>query len=150
MNLQASSQAAAARGLVRSDPHEPGISRVRTSEVFLYRGQPGAEITQGEILDRIRALRIPPAWENVWISPDPLGHVQAIGVDSKGRTQYIYHRLWREQRDAQKFPHMLRFASALPRLRRAAMAALKRGDQAPRPLPPPRARPIHPRTVPPA
>jgi DNA topoisomerase-1 len=130
MSLQASSQAAAVRGLVRSDPHEPGISRVRTSQGFLYRDPSGAEITQGENLDRIRALRIPPAWENVWISPDPLGHVQAIGVDSQGRTQYIYHRLWREQRDTQKFAHMLRFASALPGLRRAVVADLKRGDLA--------------------
>src|SRR5258708_8680603 len=114
MSLQASSQAAAVRGLVRSDPHEPGISRVRTSQGFLYRGQSGAEITQGEILDRIRALRIPPAWENVWISPDPLGHVQAIGVDSKGRTQYNYHPLWPEQRHAPEVRHILRVARRPP------------------------------------
>jgi DNA topoisomerase IB len=62
----------------------------------------------------------------VWISPDPLGHIQATGVDSKGRLQYIYHRVWREQRDAQKFGHMLRFASALPSLRTATVQDLRR------------------------
>jgi len=126
MSLEASSLAAAVSGLVRSDPQSPGITRVRGREGFRYRDPSGAEITQGEDLDRIRALRIPPAWENVWISPDPLGHIQATGVDSRGRTQYLYHRLWREQRDAQKFAHMLRFASALPALRTATVDDLKR------------------------
>ena len=126
MSLETSSLAAAVEGLVRSDPHSPGITRERSQQGFRYRDPSGAEITQRETLDRIRALRIPPAWENVWISPDPLGHIQATGVDSRGRTQYLYHRLWREQRDAQKFDHMLRFASALPGLRTAAMDDLKR------------------------
>src|SRR6202034_3540386 len=58
--------------------------------------------------------------------PDPLGHVQATGVDSRGRTQYRYHQLWREQRDAQKFAHMLRFASALPALRTTTLQDLRR------------------------
>jgi DNA topoisomerase I len=62
----------------------------------------------------------------VWISPDQLGHIQATGVDSRGRTQYLYHQLWREQRDAEKFAHMLRFGRALPTLRTAAAADLRR------------------------
>jgi DNA topoisomerase IB len=128
MSLEASSLAAAVEGLVRSDPHSPGITRVRGPEGFRYRDPSGAQIMQGETLDHIRALRVPPAWENVWISPDPLGHIQATGVDGRGRTQYRYHQLWREQRDAQKFVHMLRFASALPGLRTAAMDDLKRRD----------------------
>ena len=53
---------------------------------------------------------------------DPLGHIQATGVDSRGRTQYLYHELWREQRDAQKFTHMLTFAAALPALGRPPCA----------------------------
>jgi DNA topoisomerase IB len=126
MSLEASSPAASVSGLVRSDPHSPGITRARGRQSFRYHDPAGGEITQGETLDRIRALRIPPAWENVWISPDPLGHIQATGMDSRGRTQYIYHRLWREQRDAQKFAHMLRFASALPALRTATVQDLKR------------------------
>ncbi|HUE60571.1 MAG TPA: hypothetical protein VMO88_13405, partial [Acidimicrobiales bacterium] len=73
---------------------------------------------------RIRALTIPPGWKDVWISPDPLGHIQATGVDGRGRTQYLYHELWREQRDAQKFAHMLRFAAALPALRTATVRDL--------------------------
>jgi DNA topoisomerase IB len=62
----------------------------------------------------------------VWIAPDALGHIQALGVDSRGRTQYRYHHLWREQRDAQKFDHMLRFAGALPSLRAATLRDLRR------------------------
>ena len=126
MSMDASSLASAVAGLVRSDPHRPGISRERLPHGFRYRDPSGAEITDEETLDRVRALRIPPAWENVWISPEPLGHIQATGVDSKGRLQYLYHQLWREQRDAQKFGHMLRFARALPSLRTATMEDLRR------------------------
>jgi Topoisomerase IB len=85
-----------------------------------------AEVTQREVLQRIGALAIPPAWADVWISPDPMGHIQATGVDSRGRTQYRYHQQWREQRDAQKFLHMLRFASVLPALRAATVEDLAR------------------------
>jgi len=99
MSLGASSLSAAVPGLVRSDPHRPGITRARSQGGFRYRDPSGAELTDEETLDRIRALRIPPAWENVWISAEPLGHIQATGEDSKGRVQYIYHLLWREQRD---------------------------------------------------
>src|ERR1700744_5122629 len=129
--------ASAVAGLTRSDPHGPGISRVRDESGFRYRDPAGADITDADVtsratLDRIRALALPPAWTNVWISPDPLGHIQATGVDSAGRTQapvvdaagrtqYRYHELWRLQRDAQKFEHMLRFAAALPSLRAATI-----------------------------
>jgi DNA topoisomerase-1 len=101
------------------------IGRVRDEGGFRYLDPSGAHVTDAVTLDRIRALRIPPAWTDVWISPDPLGHVQATGTDSKDRLQYLYHRLWREQRDAQKFGHMLRFADALPRLRTAAADDLR-------------------------
>jgi len=126
MSLGTLSPEAAVAGLVRSDPHGPGISRVRDQGAFRYLDLSRAEITQADVLDRIRALRIPPAWDPVWISPEPLGHIQVTGVDSKGRTQYIYHQQWREQRDAQKFSHMLRFAGALPALRSAAQEDLRR------------------------
>jgi DNA topoisomerase IB len=125
MSLEAPSLAAAVPGLARSDPHGPGINRVRDTDGFRYLDPSGATITDAATLDRIRALRIPPAWADVWISPDPFGHIQATGTDSKGRLQYVYHRLWREQRDAQKFGHMLRFADALPRLRTAAADDLR-------------------------
>src|ERR1700723_1320275 len=116
--------AAAVAGLVRSDPHGPGITRERSRDGFRYRHPSGAEVTQGDVLQRISALVVPPAWSAVWISPEPLGHIQATGVDRRGRTQYRYHQLWREQRDAQKFAHMLRFADALPALRSATVRDL--------------------------
>jgi DNA topoisomerase I len=120
----ASLPAAAVPGLIRSDPHGPGINRERTSGGFRYRDSSGAEVSDPETMQRIAALRIPPAWNDVWISADPLGHIQATGVDSRGRTQYRYHQVWREQRDAQKFSHMLRFADALPALRSATVRDL--------------------------
>ena len=116
----------AVEGLSRSDPRGQGISRVRVASGFGYRDPAGADITDPATLQRIRALALPPAWENVWISPDPLGHIQATGTDSRGRTQYRYHQLWREQRDVQKFEHMLRFAGALPALRADAVHDLGR------------------------
>jgi DNA topoisomerase IB len=70
-----------------------------------------------EILARIRALAIPPAWRDVWICPDPLGHLQATGVDAAGRKQYLYHEHWRAHRDRQKFDKMVHFGRALPGLR---------------------------------
>src|ERR1700689_1721828 len=117
---------AAVPGLTRSDPHGPGISRRRDGARFRYDDPSGSPVSEAETLRRIKALVIPPAWTNVWISPDPLGHIQATGVDSRGRTQYRYHQLWREQRDAQKFAHMLRFAGALPELRAATVHDLRR------------------------
>jgi DNA topoisomerase I len=129
MSADVPSLAAAVPGLRRSDPHRPGITRERTSTErtstgFRYRDPSGADVTSPETLRRIGALVLPPAWKDVWISPDPLGHIQATGVDSRGRTQYRYHQLWREQRDAQKFAHMLRFAEALPALRAATVRDL--------------------------
>jgi len=124
MSADASPPAAAVEGLTLSDPHGPGITRERGSAGFRYRDPSGAEVTNPETLHRISALSIPPAWKDVWVSPDPLGHIQVTGVDSRGRTQYRYHQVWREQRDVQKFAHMLRFASALPALRSATVRDL--------------------------
>ncbi len=70
------------------------------------------------MIDRLRELAIPPAWQDVWICSDPLGHLQATGIDSAGRKQYLYHPRWRAHRDRQKFDRALRFARRLPRLRR--------------------------------
>lgn len=124
--LDKSSPGAAVPGLTRSDPHAPGIIRERSSEGFDYRDPSGASVTDDATLGRIGALSIPPAWKEVWISPDPLGHIQATGVDSRGRTQYRYHQVWRDQREVQKFTHMLRFAHALPELRTATERDLGR------------------------
>lgn len=126
MSVDASSRAAAVPGLIRSDPHGPGITREPGGDGFRYRDPSGTVITDPETLRRIAALVIPPGWTDAWISPEPFGHIQAAGVDSRGRTQYRYHQLWREQRDAQKFAHMLRFADALPTLRNATLQDLRR------------------------
>ena len=89
MSVDGSSLAAAVPGLARSEPHGPGFTRVRNPGGFRYLDPSGAELTDQQALQRIRALAIPPAWENVWIAPDPLGHIQATGADSKGRLQYL-------------------------------------------------------------
>ena len=124
MSAREPSPAAAVTGLTRSDPRSPGITRERSGDGFRYLDPSGAVVANPQTLQRIGALVIPPAWKDVWISPDPLGHIQATGVDSRGRTQYHYHQVWREQRDAQKFAHMLRFADALPALRSATVRDL--------------------------
>ena len=77
----------------------------------------GERITDPEVLERIRALAIPPAWTDVWICPLPTGHIQAVGIDAAGRKQYRYHDAWRTRRDQEKFDHMVDFARALPRMR---------------------------------
>jgi DNA topoisomerase-1 len=66
---------------------------------------------------RIQALVIPPAWRDVWICPDPKGHIQAVGIDAAGRRQYRYHDQWRVQRDAAKFDHVIEVGAHLPKVR---------------------------------
>jgi DNA topoisomerase I len=77
----------------------------------------GERITDEDVLERIRALAIPPGWEDVWICADPLGHIQATGMDARRRKQYRYHDRWRERRDREKFDSMVEFARGLPQLR---------------------------------
>jgi DNA topoisomerase IB len=106
-----------ARRLRRSDPSGPGYTRRRCGKGFMYLDETGERITDAEIIARITALVIPPAWRDVWISPDPFGHIQATGIDQRGRKQYLYHPRWRERRDLEKFDDMIAFARALPALR---------------------------------
>ena len=103
--------------LRRSDCSGPGISRRRRGKGFEYFDEQGRKIEDPSVIERIRALAIPPAWEEVWISAHPNGHIQATGTDAAGRKQYRYHDLWRERRDLEKFESMVSFAKALPRLR---------------------------------
>jgi DNA topoisomerase IB len=103
--------------IVRSDPAAEGIRRRRRGRGFSYLGTDAAVIKDPQILTRIRSLVIPPAWEDVWICVDPLGHIQAVGTDAAGRRQYRYHDLWREQRDQAKHDRVLGFGAALPRIR---------------------------------
>jgi DNA topoisomerase IB len=112
--------------LLRSDCSTQGISRRRHGRGVVYRDAGGKKIADEETLARIRELAIPPAWEDVWVCPDPLGHIQATGVDEAGRKQYLYHERWQRQAAARKFEAVREFASRLPRLRRAAHRDLVR------------------------
>jgi DNA topoisomerase IB len=103
--------------LRRSDPAGTGILRRRRGRGFSYLGPDSAVISDPEILARIKALVIPPAWHDVWICADPRGHIQAIGTDAAGRRQYRYHDLWREQRDHDKHDRVRLFGAALPHIR---------------------------------
>jgi len=102
----------------------PGITRERRGRGFCYRGPDGRVLRDRALIDRIRALAIPPAWESVWISTEQRGHLQATGRDARGRKQYRYHPLWREVRDAQKYARVVEFGQALPRIRRRIDADL--------------------------
>jgi DNA topoisomerase IB len=117
-----------ARRLRRSDPSRPGYTRRRCGKGFLYLDEDGGRITDAEVVARITALVIPPAWRDVWISPDPFGHIQATGSDQAGRRQYLYHPRWRARRDRQKFDDMVAFARALPALRAVVEHDLALGD----------------------
>ena len=112
--------------LRRADCSGPGIRRRRRGKGFEYLEEDGRRITEPSVLDRIRELAIPPAWEDVWICPWPMGHIQATGTDAAGRKQYRYHDKWRERRDAQKFEEMIGFARALPRLRERVARDIRR------------------------
>jgi DNA topoisomerase IB len=104
--------------LRRSNCAAPGIARRRRGRGFEYRDPAGERIDDPEVLERIAQLAIPPAWREVWICMDPMGHLQATGIDAAGRKQYRYHDRWRAHRDRLKFDSMVAFGEALPRLRR--------------------------------
>jgi DNA topoisomerase I len=112
--------------LKRADCSGPGIRRRRRGKGFEYLDDDGRRVTEPSMLARIRELAIPPAWEDVWICPYPMGHIQATGTDAAGRKQYRYHDKWRERRDAQKFEEMIDFARALPRLRERVAKDIRR------------------------
>jgi DNA topoisomerase I len=111
--------------LRRSDCAAPGISRRRRGRGFEYRDPDGERVDEPEILERIAELAVPPAWRDVWICMDPLGHLQATGYDDAGRKQYLYHERWRAHRDRQKFDSMISFGEALPRIRRRVARDLR-------------------------
>ena len=112
--------------LRRVDCSSSGIRRVGRGRGFSYEEVDGATITDREVIDRINELAIPPAWKEVWICPHPNGHIQATGIDTAGRKQYLYHPHWREARDREKFGEMERFAKSLPKMRELTKADLSR------------------------
>jgi DNA topoisomerase IB len=103
--------------LLQSDLTSDGIRRRRSGRGFRYLAPDGKPLRDKRAVDRIKALVIPPAWEDVWICPQPRGHIQAVGTDAAGRRQYLYHELWRERRDREKFDRVMEFGRALPRVR---------------------------------
>jgi DNA topoisomerase-1 len=121
-------KAAKAAGLRYVTDATPGIHRKRAGKHFSYTGLEGKPIHDEEVLKRIRSLGIPPAWTNVWICPNPRGHIQATGRDAKGRKQYRYHPKWRAIRDETKYDRMIAFGEALPTIRERVEHDLKRSS----------------------
>jgi len=110
-------ETARAAGLMYVTDSQPGIRRKGAGCGFSYTGLDGQPIRDRAELRRIKSLAIPPAWTDVWICPDPNGHIQATARDAKGRKQYRYHARYREVRDETKFDRMLEFSRLLPKIR---------------------------------
>jgi len=119
-------EAAEDHGLAYVHDHDPGIRRIDTRHGPDFQGPDGGRIRDRRTLERIHALVIPPAWTQVWISPNSRGHIQAVGRDARGRKQYLYHRQWRAFRDEAKYERVVAFGRALPRLRARTRADLRR------------------------
>ncbi len=110
---------------------ELGLYRERRQAEWVILDALGEPVADTETIERIRALRIPPAWTHVWIAGSANAHLQATGLDSKGRRQYLYHPLWRVRRDHEKYDDMLEFAGKLPRIRATTRTLLgaRRGER---------------------
>src|SRR5438128_553266 len=93
-------------GLHYVDDGGPGIRRRPSRGGFRYVGPDGKPVRDAETIERIRKLAIPPAYTEVWICPDPRGHIQATARDARGRKQYRYHPDWRAARDENKYARM--------------------------------------------
>jgi DNA topoisomerase-1 len=117
---------ATASGLRYVSPDAPGIARRRAGRGFTYTSPEGRRIRAAGELARIRAIAVPPAWTEVWICPDPDGHLQAVGRDARGRRQYRYHARFRARRDGGKFARLIHFGERLPRIRRRVRQDLAR------------------------
>jgi DNA topoisomerase-1 len=119
-------EAAREAGLRWTTDARPGIRRRRAGRGWSYLGPDGSRISDPDVRARIAALAIPPAWTDVWICPDPRGHLQATGRDARGRKQHRYHPDFRSRRERAKYDRMLAFARKLPRIRRRVDADLAR------------------------
>jgi DNA topoisomerase-1 len=121
-------ESAALAGLRYVSDEMPGITRRRTGAHFTYYDNEKKRIRDPVELKRIRSLAIPPAWGNVSICPKATGHLQATGIDAKGRKQYKYHSAWRVFRDEAKFERLFSFAQALPKIRMRVDQAMRQPD----------------------
>lgn len=106
--------------------YSKGYFRIKKNNIFHYRDENKKSVTDSQILARISKLVLPPAWENVWISPYENGHLQATGIDAKGRKQYRYHEQWNKIRNQSKFYRIQSFALALPIIRKQVEHDLKK------------------------
>ena len=109
--------------LRRTSPEDPGWTRRRAGKGFVYLDESGKRLSARRA-QRVKDLVIPPAWEDVWITPHENGHLQAVGTDEAGRRQYLYHPEWRTRRDAAKHDRVLRFGRALSRAREKVLTDL--------------------------
>lgn len=126
-STESAQEAAKAAHLRYVTDQQPGIQREKTKKgLFRYIGVDGVELTDTRTRERIEALKIPPAYTNVWICPLPHGHLQATGRDARGRKQYRYHERWRMVRDETKYDRMLAFGDALTRIRETVEKDLAR------------------------
>lgn len=123
-----SMEIAKAADLVYVHDTEPGIQRKKKGKNWSYIGADGEKIKDKATIERINKLAIPPAYKDVWISPDENGHIQATGRDEKGRKQYRYHERWNNFREGTKFDRMLLFGQALPAIRERIDHDLRRRD----------------------
>jgi DNA topoisomerase I len=112
--------------LRHSSDAEPGISRKRMGTYWAYFDPQGNRITDRGEIDRLNAIALPPAYTDAWFCADPDGHLQATGIDARGRKQYRYHSEFRKKRESAKYEGLLEFGKALPRLRRRVERDLKR------------------------
>ena len=111
--------------LVYVSVSDAGISRVRNGDTFEYY-YGSKKVDSGKQLERIKALVIPPAWENVWICKDANGHIQCTGIDARGRKQYRYHELWQKSRNESKFLRLTDFGNAMKKLRKQIASDLRK------------------------
>jgi DNA topoisomerase-1 len=125
--MPADESSEAKRAVLRhSSDTEPGIARKRMDRYWAYFDARGKRITDREEIDRLNAIALPPAYEKAWFCTDPNGHLQATGVDARGRKQYRYHPDYRKKRDSAKYEGLLEFGKSLPRLRRRVERNVKR------------------------
>ena len=111
--------------LRRSNLNRPGLRRVRRGKGWSYRDDDGRPVDEAD-RERIRDLVIPPAWTDVWISPYPNGHIQAVGTDDAGRRQYLYHAAWTQDRSKAKHERVQQLVPRLPDFRKAVNQDLRR------------------------
>ena len=112
--------------LLYIDDRQPGITRRKKGRAFAFFTPEGERIRDREEIERLLAVGLPPAYENCWYCPDPFGHLQATGIDARGRKQYRYHNAFREAQEAGKYAGCVSFGRYLPKLRARVATDLRK------------------------